>query len=104
MAASRNRRIWDDLTAVTMVTAALIGVLFFGWKVAGLPFVPFDAFDRVTRVPPGRVIAFDIGTMVNLIMAQQLCSEGSHSILRRSNDCAILVQPSGNVEQREQDT
>ena len=55
-----------------MMTAALIGVLFCGWKVAGLPFVPFDAFDRLTRVLPGRVIAVGIGTMVTVIRALNL--------------------------------
>ena len=52
-----------------MLTAALIGMFFFGWRVAGLPFVPFDTFDRLTRVLPGRLIAFGIGTMVSVIRA-----------------------------------
>ena len=28
-----------------MLTAALISVFYLAWKVVGLPFVPFDAFD-----------------------------------------------------------
>ena len=35
----------SGLLEASMVTAALIGALFFGWSVAGLPFVPFDVFD-----------------------------------------------------------
>jgi hypothetical protein len=31
------------------------------WKVAGLPFVPFDVFDWMTRILPGQVLAFGIG-------------------------------------------
>ena len=51
----------SGLFVAAMVTTALIGILFFGWRVAGLPFVPFDVFDWVTRVLPGPVLAFGIG-------------------------------------------
>jgi len=34
-----------------------------------MPFVPFDTFDWLTRVLPGRLIAFGIGAMVNIIRA-----------------------------------
>ena len=36
-----------------MLTAALIAVFYAAWKLAGLPFVPFDVFDWTTRVLPG---------------------------------------------------
>jgi DMSO/TMAO reductase YedYZ molybdopterin-dependent catalytic subunit len=58
--------------AASLVTVALIGTLFFGWRVAGLPFVPFDVFDWLTRVLPGRLIAFGIGTMVSVIRTLNL--------------------------------
>ena len=60
------------LFVISMVTAALIGILFAGWKVAGLPFVPFDSFDWLSRVLPGRVLGFGIGTMVAVIRALHL--------------------------------
>src|SRR5262249_48658310 len=60
------------LFASAMLTAALMGILFFAWRVAGLPFVPFDVFDRTTRVLPGGLIAFGIGTMVTVIRALNL--------------------------------
>ncbi len=72
METSRRPRILAGLFVATMVTVALIGVLFFGWRVAGLPFVPFDTFDWLTRVLPGRVIALGIGTMVTVIRAFNL--------------------------------
>lgn len=72
MTASRHRDIWSSLFVSAMVTAALIGILFFGWRVAGLPFVPFDVFDTLTRVLPGRVIAIGIRTMVTVIQALNL--------------------------------
>jgi len=55
------------LLVASMISAALLGILFFAWRVAGMPFVPFDTFDWLTRVLPGRLVAFDIGTMVNII-------------------------------------
>jgi DMSO/TMAO reductase YedYZ molybdopterin-dependent catalytic subunit len=74
MAVNRLSRpsIWSGLFVAAMMTAALIGILFFAWKLAGLPFVPFDQFDALTRVLPGRVIAFGIGTMVTVIRALNL--------------------------------
>ncbi len=55
-----------------MLTAALIAILFAAWQVAGLPFVPFDVFDWMTRVLPGRLIAFGIGSMVRVIRGLNL--------------------------------
>jgi DMSO/TMAO reductase YedYZ molybdopterin-dependent catalytic subunit len=60
------------LFVAAMLTAALIGIFFFAWRTAGLPFVPFDMFDFETRVLPGRVIAFGIGSMVTVIRALNL--------------------------------
>jgi DMSO/TMAO reductase YedYZ molybdopterin-dependent catalytic subunit len=62
------------LFLAAMVTAALIGIFYFGWRVAGLPFVPFDLFDWLTRMLPGRVIAFGIGVMVSIIRAAHAAS------------------------------
>jgi DMSO/TMAO reductase YedYZ molybdopterin-dependent catalytic subunit len=64
--------ILGGLFVAAMLTAALIGISFFAWRVAGLPFVPFDTFDWQTRVLPGRVIAFGIGHMVTLIRVLRL--------------------------------
>ena len=60
------------LFVAAMLTAALIGIFFFAWKAVGLPFVPFDAFDWQTRVLPGRIIAFGIGSMVAVIRVLNL--------------------------------
>lgn len=65
-------RILDALSGAAMLTAALIGVFYFAWRVVGLPFVPFDIFDWQTRVLPGHVIAFVIGAMVRIIRALNL--------------------------------
>src|SRR5499427_6755862 len=72
MTGSRAPAMWNGVLAASLVTMALIGTLFFGWSVAGLPFVPFDVFDLLTRVLPGRLIAFGIGTMVSVIRTLNL--------------------------------
>ena len=45
----------SGLFVAAMLTAAQIGIFFFAWRVAGLPFMPFDIFDWETRVLPGRL-------------------------------------------------
>jgi DMSO/TMAO reductase YedYZ molybdopterin-dependent catalytic subunit len=69
---SNGPGILSSLFVTSMVTTAFVGTLFFGWKVAGLPFVPFDVFDWLTRVLPGSLIAFGIGSMVSVIRALHL--------------------------------
>jgi DMSO/TMAO reductase YedYZ molybdopterin-dependent catalytic subunit len=64
--------IFGSLFVGSVLTAALIGIFFFGWRVVGLPFVPFDTFDWLTRLLPGYLIAFSIGTMVAAIRALHL--------------------------------
>jgi hypothetical protein len=46
-----------------MLTASLIAVFYLAWKVAGLPFVPFDVFDWMTRILPGQVLAAGIAAI-----------------------------------------
>lgn len=67
-----GRGIGAGLFVAAMVTAALIAILYLGWTVIGLPFAPFDLFDWLTRVLPGRMIALGINTMVALIRGLHL--------------------------------
>ena len=60
------------LFVAAMLTTALIGIFFFAWRAAGLPFVPFDMFDWQTRVLPGRIITIGIGSMVTVIRTLKL--------------------------------
>jgi DMSO/TMAO reductase YedYZ molybdopterin-dependent catalytic subunit len=50
----------------TLLTAALIAVSYAGWKIAGLPFAPFDVFDWIVRVLPGPFVtrAIDINVLI----------------------------------------
>jgi DMSO/TMAO reductase YedYZ molybdopterin-dependent catalytic subunit len=85
---SRRSGIFGGLSVAAMLTAALIAILFLGWKVAGLPFVPFDTFDWLTRVLPGRLIAFGIGTMVAVI---RLLSLGPISSTAKTAEQAMAI-------------
>lgn len=50
-----------------LLTAALIGVMYLAYQLLGLPFVPFDLFDWLTRVLPGPLITFGIDRMIDTI-------------------------------------
>ncbi|HEX9921031.1 MAG TPA: molybdopterin-dependent oxidoreductase [Anaerolineae bacterium] len=51
-----------------LLTAPLIAVMYLADQVAGLPFVPFDLFDWLTRVLPGPVITFGIDMMIDTMI------------------------------------
>lgn len=55
-----------------LLTIPVTGLFYFGWKIFGLPFVPFDIFDLASRMLPGAVIAFGIENMVSLIRGLNL--------------------------------
>jgi DMSO/TMAO reductase YedYZ molybdopterin-dependent catalytic subunit len=76
------------LFVTSMVTATLVAIFFAGWKIAGLPFVPFDSFDWLTRVLPGRVLGFGIGIMVAVIRALHL---GPTSQTAKTAENAIAI-------------
>jgi DMSO/TMAO reductase YedYZ molybdopterin-dependent catalytic subunit len=80
-----------------MVTAALIGILFFAWRVVGLPFVPFDEFDALTRLLPGRFIAFGISTMVTVIRALNLGSTAETAKAAEQAMAILLLFASGVI-------
>lgn len=67
MKASGKPGIFKGAVVGAMLTATLIAIFFAAWQLTGLPFVPFDVFDWVSRVLPGRIIGFGISTMVTVI-------------------------------------
>jgi len=50
-----------------LTSLPLIALSYLGERWAGLPFVPFDLFDWLARVLPGRLIEVGIGSMVRII-------------------------------------
>jgi DMSO/TMAO reductase YedYZ molybdopterin-dependent catalytic subunit len=51
-----------------LLTAPLIGVMYLAYRLVGLPFVPFDLFDWLTRVLPGPLITFGIDLMIDTML------------------------------------
>ncbi len=52
-----------------MTSTPLVALLYLGMVYVGLPFLPFDLFDWLARVLPGRIITTTIDTMVLIIQA-----------------------------------
>ena len=50
-----------------LISLPFIALAYLGRQWAGLPLVPFDAFDWLVRVPPGRLITIGIDAMVRFI-------------------------------------
>ena len=50
----------------------LMGLFYLGNQVAGLPFVPFDLFEWLSRILPGGVVIYSIEAMVKAIVALRL--------------------------------
>ncbi len=51
-----------------LVTAPLLALLYLGASLLGLPFVPFELFNWITRLLPGPVITFGIDRMLDLLL------------------------------------
>lgn len=69
MASVSRRVVATGFLVGIMMTAMIVSCLYAAWRLAGLPFVPFDFFDWLTRLLPGRLIAFGIDSMVSVIRA-----------------------------------
>ena len=58
---------WLGLLSGLLLTFPLIAIFYLGYRLAGLPFPPFNLFDWQTRILPGSVLAKGINTMVHVI-------------------------------------
>ncbi len=57
-----------------LLTAPLVALFYLAERLFGLPFVPFDVFDSMTRRLPGGLVTFGIDAMVKGIRALGLAS------------------------------
>lgn len=64
-----TRVLRDGAAIGACLTAALVSISAAGWKVAGLPFVPFDLFDWLTSVLPGAVVTVGLDLTVAAMSA-----------------------------------
>ena len=51
-----------------LLTAPLMGVMYLADELVGLPFIPYDLFDWMTRVLPGAVVTFGIDLMIDTML------------------------------------
>jgi hypothetical protein len=59
--------LWLGLSSGLFLTLPLVAIFYLGYRLAALPFPPFDLFDWQTRILPGSVLAKGINTMVCVI-------------------------------------
>ncbi len=64
--------LWLGALIGALLTLALTSILFLADMVAGLPFIPFDVFDFVSRNLPGPLLTFGIDVMVDTIIAMNM--------------------------------
>ncbi len=64
----RKPSLWLGALIGGLLTAPVIALMFLADQIAGLPFIPFDVFDFVSRNLPGGLLTFGIDTMVDLII------------------------------------
>jgi DMSO/TMAO reductase YedYZ molybdopterin-dependent catalytic subunit len=74
--ADLKRGILDGASVGALLTAPLVAVSYLAWKLAGLPFAPFDIFDWIARGLPGPVVTFGIDSLVNVSRFLHLSSTG----------------------------
>jgi DMSO/TMAO reductase YedYZ molybdopterin-dependent catalytic subunit len=59
--------LWIGLLSGLFLTVPLVAIFYLGYRLAALPFPPFNLFDWQTRILPGWVLAKGIDTMVRVI-------------------------------------
>src|SRR5713226_5158329 len=62
-------RLRDGAWVGALLSAPFIAVSYLGWKLAGLPFVPFDLFDWIARELPGSIVTVGIEAGVIVLRA-----------------------------------
>ena len=61
--------LFTGLLLALLLTAPLLALMFLAQQLVGLPFIPYDVFELVSRVLPGRVITTGIDGMVQTLGA-----------------------------------
>ena len=59
----------DGALVGALLSAPLVAASYLGWKLGGLPFVPFDLFDWIARELPGSVVTIGIDSAVTILRA-----------------------------------
>jgi hypothetical protein len=57
----------DGALVGALLSGPLTATSYLGWKLGGLPFVPFDLFDWIVRELPGSVVTIGIDSAVAIL-------------------------------------
>lgn len=79
-----------------LTSLPFIALSYLGERATGLPFVPFDLFDWLARILPGRLITVAIDTMVSIIVSLGL-GEISSAAKRLEQAQGIFIVIVGSV-------
>jgi DMSO/TMAO reductase YedYZ molybdopterin-dependent catalytic subunit len=71
-----------------ILSAPFIAASYLAWKLADLPFVPFDLFDRITRALPGSIVTFGIEAGVVVL---RVLHAGSTSAAAKTAEQAMAM-------------
>ena len=81
-------RLRDGALVGALLSAPFIAASYLGWRLAGLPFVPFDLFDWIARELPGSVVTAGIEAGVVLLRALHA---GSTSAAAKSAEQGVAL-------------
>jgi DMSO/TMAO reductase YedYZ molybdopterin-dependent catalytic subunit len=93
----RRPGFWTGALVGALLTAPLAALFYAGWKLAGLPFVPFPVFDWTARLLPGRVITFGIDSMVRAIRVLGIADTASAAKAAEQSMAVIVFVVAGIV-------
>jgi DMSO/TMAO reductase YedYZ molybdopterin-dependent catalytic subunit len=92
-----TRGILDGASVGALSTAPLVAVSYLAWKIAGLPFAPFDIFDWIARGLPGSVVTFGIDSLVNLSRFLHVSSTGVAAKTAEQTMAIALIVVAGAI-------
>ena len=78
----------DGALVGALLSAPLVATSYLGWKLGGLPFVPFDLFDWIARELPGSVVTIGIDSTVTILRALHV---GSTAAAAKTAEQAMAI-------------
>ncbi len=74
-----------------LLSAPLLALLFLAYTTVGVPFIPFDIFDLISRILPGSVITTGIDSMVGMINALGLSVRENAKLAEQAMAVALTL-------------
>ena len=74
-----------------LLAGPCVSALYLSHVALGTPFIPFDVFDGLARVLPGRLVTLGIDNMVRLLMSLGLSLSASSKTAEQIQALAIFL-------------